>query len=382
MKPRAGRRARDGREPSEPPATSEPVPHRALRDEGRFARNMRARDDLRYELARHRWRRRPRRLQRQLFLNFLLAIVATMLTTGFVGMLISGAIDTRPWLRALVVLSACMVLWKFAGALAFRLAWPLRELAEAAKEFGAGVLSRRVTVHHRAPSEVADLTSAFNDMAARIEAQVQSQRDLLGAVSHELRTPLARLRVLLALLQESGGSADLACKFEREVLEMDELVGELLAEARISAGALNKRRLDLRDVVRECLERLGLPDARVEIPAGCRSLEADPTLLSRALTILLDNARRHGGDGVSVHVEARDRLLRIAVEDDGAGFDPTDFDRLFAPFARGRGADADREGVGLGLYLVRRIAEAHGGSVFAENRTGGGACVGLTISQA
>jgi signal transduction histidine kinase len=336
-------------------------------------------------LAYRRFRRRPQRLQRKLFIAFGFAIFATMASSAMLFAAIHGAVEHRPWMRLFVLFAAGCVLWTIAGLFARRIAWPLWELARAVKEFGAGKLERRVTVPRRAPSEVAELATAFNDMAAQIESQVRQQRELLGAVSHELRTPLARQRVLLAMLQESGVQPALAAKFEREVVEMDALVGELLAEARISAGALNRRSLDLCDVVHECVERLGLERVAIEIPDSSRALDADPTLLSRALTILLDNARKHGGHGIRVQVEARSGQLRIAVEDDGPGIDPDDFARLFQPFARGRGAAADEQlGVGLGLYLVRRIAEAHGGQVFADNRagrTGTGASVGLVLPR-
>jgi signal transduction histidine kinase len=335
-----------------------------------------------YRTAR-RWksRRKPRRLHKQLFLGFGVAIFMTMVTSGFVSMLLGAAVVHKPWLRMLVFFVAGSVLWTFSGILARRLAWPLWELARAVKDFGSGDLKRRAHVHERAATEVAELAGAFNDMAGRIETQVRAQRELLGAVSHELRTPLARLRVLLAMLQEGSSAPELASKFEREVVEMDALVGELLAEARISADALHKRPLDLDDVVHECTERLGMEGAQIQIASDCRSFSADPTLLSRALTILLDNARKHGGDGVSVRAERSGHVLRIAVEDDGPGLDPSDLERLFEPFTRGRGAHADEQaGVGLGLYLVRRIAEAHGGQAFAENRTPAGARIGFTLA--
>lgn len=332
-------------------------------------------------LRRYPFRRKPRRLQQQLFMGFGVAIFISMLTSGFVFALLGAAVVHKPWLRIFVFFCAGSVLWTFSGILARRLAWPLWELARAVKDFGSGDLQRRAHVHRRAASEVSDLAGAFNDMATRIESQVRAQRELLGAVSHELRTPLARLRVLLAMLQEGGSQPELAGKFEREVVEMDALVGELLAEARISAEALHKRPLDLDDVVHECTERLGMDGTLIEVDPACRSFSADPTLLSRALTILLDNARKHGGDGVTVRATRDGGSVRIAVEDDGPGIDPTDLKRVFEPFTRGRGSHPDEHaGVGLGLYLVRRIAEAHGGQAFAENRDPAGARVGFTLA--
>ena len=322
-------------------------------------------------------RRRPKRLRHQLFLSFGFAILITMLSAAAVSMFFWRTHAPSILVRLLVFFAAGNVLWMFSGVLAHRLAWPLWELTRAVKDFGAGKLDRRAQLPRRSPREVAELAGTFNDMAGRIEALVHGQRELLGAVSHELRTPLARLRVLLALLQESAGDASLVAKFEREILEMDALVGELLAEARISAGALTLRSLDLADVVNECAERLGL---ELRGPPVAGRVSGDATLVSRAMTLLLDNARKHGGQQVRVHAAPAEGQLRICVDDDGPGFDPEDLPKVFAAFSRGRGAAADeKQGVGLGLYLVRRIAEAHGGHAFAENLPGGGARVGLTL---
>jgi two-component system, OmpR family, sensor kinase len=329
--------------------------------------------------ARLRRRRRLHGLRHQLFLNFGAAILVSMLASGAVSALLWPLYATRPWVRILTLLAAGSVLWMFSGALAYRLARPLWELLRAVKDFGAGALDRRAHVPRRGPREVSELAGGFNDMAARIEALVRGQRELLGSVSHELRTPLARQRVLLALLQEGGSDAGLIGKFEREIVEMDALVGELLAEARIAAGALTLRKLDLADIVRECSERLGLSLAGVSV---CSDVTGDPTLVSRAITLLLDNATKHGGQRIWVRAELQSSLVRILVDDDGPGFEAADLEQVFAPFQRGRGAMADeKRGVGLGLYLVRRIAEAHGGEAFAENRDGGGARVGFTLQH-
>jgi signal transduction histidine kinase len=328
----------------------------------------------------HHRHRFPRRLRHQLFWYFGFSIMATMLASGAVAGFIHSMQAPKPWMRLLVFAVAGGVLWLASSVLALRLAWPIWDLMRAVQEFGAGKLERRARIHRRTPAEVAELASAFNDMASRIQAQMHEQRELLGSVSHELRTPLARLRVLLAILQERSGEDDLTAKFEREIVEMDALVGELLAEARIQASALSKRPLDLADVVRECGERLGLTLAEVDVRA---SVNADATLISRAITLLLDNAAKHGGQRIAVHAESRGDLVCISVEDDGRGFDPADLPQLFAPFARGRGASPDeKRGVGLGLYLVRRIAEAHGGRAFAENREQGGARVGFSLASA
>ncbi|HEX7476172.1 MAG TPA: ATP-binding protein [Polyangiales bacterium] len=325
-------------------------------------------------------------LQHRMFLSFGLSIVVTLFTSGLVFAVFYGPLGPRGphFLRALLRLVAfCVagnVLWLFSGAMARRIARPLRELARVASELGAGKLESRVRLPHHDPSEIGELAAAFNEMAARIESQMKSQKELLGAVSHELRTPLSRMRVLLSLLQDVGAKPEVIAKLEREIMEMDALVGELLAGARVDAGALQRRALVVEDLVHECVERAGLGAAPVEVAADARNVNADATLLSRALIVLLDNAKKHGGQNVRVVVSRQGADLRFCVEDDGAGFASAELPRVFSPFVRGQTASSsDQHGVGLGLYLVRRIAEAHGGQAFAENLAQGGARVGFSL---
>lgn len=346
-------------------------------------RSWRRQDFAAMRARRRRMRRlhkKPRRLRRQLFFGFGFAIGVTMLFTGWVSHLLDRMHAPTPLYRLAVWVIAGNVLWMATGLLAHRLARPMWELARAVKDFGSGKLDRRARLPPRSSLEAQELAEAFNDMAARVEALVRGQRELLGVVSHELRTPLARLRLLLAILQDRGGDEALVAKFEREVMEMDTLVGELLAEARISAQALTLTTLDLRDVAIECAERLGIE--LTESPEQV-FVSGDATLVSRALTLLLDNAVKHGGQQVRVRAQVQGARVRVCVEDDGPGIEPSDLSKIFEAFSRGRGAAADeRHGVGLGLYLVRRIAEAHSGEAFAENLPSGGARIGLTLPTA
>jgi signal transduction histidine kinase len=330
---------------------------------------------------RHRQRQRARRrrgpLQRQLFFSFGFAILIAMGVSAWV----SSWLGARPLGRGLAYAAAAMFVWGLAGSWARRLLMPLRELTRASSELGAGKLDSRVRMPGHVTSEFQALGAAFNEMATRIEAHVKSKNEVLHLVSHELRTPLARLRVLLGILSESNTHPKLSDDLEREVLELDQLVGELLASARIDAGSLQKRELDVETTVHTCLERAFAEDVKVHVESTARDASADPTLLSRALIVLLDNAKKHGGGARLLRVERRAEHLRFTVEDAGPGFADKDLERLFTPFARGESSGGEAEaGLGLGLYLVRRIAEAHGGEAFAHNLSGGGgARVGFTL---
>jgi two-component system, OmpR family, sensor kinase len=330
-------------------------------------------------VRRHRWRGRPR-LQRQLFFSFGLAIVVAMTVSAWVSAALPSVIAGRPFGRVLMFFAAGLILWSLAGMWARRLSRPLRELSRVAGELGRGKLESRVRLPHHGAGEMRELAASFNDMASRIEELVNGKTELLHAVSHELRTPLARLRVLLGILAEQNRDPKLARDMELEVLELDALVGELLAGARIDAGALSPRALAVRETVDTCVSRSGLTQVRVEVAHDAARVDADPTLLARALLVLLDNAKKHGGSQVSVRVERAEEQLRFSVEDDGHGFEPDDLSRVFAPFARGRGQLPDEaRGLGLGLYLVRRIAQAHGGEAFAHNGAQRGAVVGFSV---
>jgi len=291
-----------------------------------------------------------------------------------------GTVRVHPWPRSgggwtvLLALAVAVVsLWAISGRIAWKLAWPLEELTRVARDLGEGRLQSRFDVRF-ARGEVRSLAEVMNGMAERIERQLKDQRELLAAVSHELRTPLARIRLLLELGR--GGDASVLDQLEHEVLEMDALVGELLASARLDFTAMARVPLDAGDLGARALERAALSPGLLEVERGPVALEGDPTLLQRALSNLLENARVHGGGVTRLRVDVPDGIVRFSVEDGGPGL-PEGGGRAFQPFQRGEASD----GLGLGLALVRRIAEAHGGNAFAENREEGGARVGFTVRR-
>ncbi len=302
-------------------------------------------------------------------------------------------------LRGLVVLFAALfVLWAASGKIARRITRPLAEVVRVAEQIGAGDLRARVTFHghrrrrhpllhhhhhhhhHGHPmGEERVLGSAINDMAARIERQMADQRELLAAVSHEIRTPLARIRILTELAREAGGASKPLDELDQEVVEIDALVGDLLASSRIEFGSLSLRPLDAADVARRALERAGLPAGMLAVEAPQTALEADATLLSRALANLLENARKHAGGATRLRVSASAGRVAFEVEDAGAGFAADEDEKVFRPFYRVARGEEDAVSLGLGLALVKRIAEAHQGRAYARNRPGGGAVVGLEL---
>jgi two-component system OmpR family sensor kinase len=269
------------------------------------------------------------------------------------------------------------ILWAASFMIASRLTRPLAELERVTRAIGSGDLAARVRLGRHQPGEVGALADSVNEMAARIERQLKEERALLAAVSHELRSPLARLRVLVELASGDGLSRDRHAELDAEIVGIDALIGKLLASSRLEFGAVALQRMDAPTLARRALEAQSLPLELLSSAAPGASVEVDPTLVGRAIGNLLENAKLHAGgvERLRVTLDASGPpLVRFEVLDRGPGFTDEVLRRAFEPFYSSGREDAARgASLGLGLALVARIAKAHGGRAFAENRPEGGA---------
>ncbi|MFY3744790.1 sensor histidine kinase [Anaeromyxobacter sp. Red801] len=299
-------------------------------------------------------------------------------------------------LVALVLVGAGIAALVLGGSLAR----PLDRLARTARALGSGDLAARTGIARG--DELGAVARAFDEMADRVGALLRSSTELIANVAHELRTPLARIRVALDLAAE--GDAEVAraslADIAEDLSELERLVDDVLASARLdlagnaasSAGGtppLRRARLDPAGVVRQAAERLGHrhPDrtVRLELGADLPEIEADAVLLRRAIDNLLDNARKYSPPPAPIRVAAERRGgdLVVEVTDRGEGIAPEDLERVFSPFYRvDRSRARATGGVGLGLPLARRIAEAHGGTLTARSAPGEGTTLTLTIPAA
>ena len=271
-----------------------------------------------------------------------------------------------------------VALWAFCGLAARRLARPLVEVARVAEQIGSGQLDvaiQPVSRFAHSRDEVTVVGEVLQEMAQRISHQLRDQRELLAAVSHELRTPLGHLRLLLETHRQRTPSAERDAVFAdrdavfagqvvRELRDMDELVGQLLANARLEFRQMQRQVVSLTQLCVQTLERMGLEPTLLDVEGGHLSVLGDPTLLQRALANMLDNAQKHGGGATAVRLRAPSGLVVVEVQDAGAGFADGQQAQAFQPFYS---AGHRAESLGLGLHLVEKIVVAHGGRVFARN---------------
>jgi signal transduction histidine kinase len=271
-----------------------------------------------------------------------------------------------------------------------RLTRRLEALQHSVQQWGDGDLSVRVPVSGK--DEVGFLATRFNHAAQQVETLVKardallaSQKSLLANASHELRSPLTRIRMGLELMVSPADAAAMQAKDEitRNIAELDQLIEEILLASRLDA-----KEADLGSV--EAVDLLGL--AAEECARTGASLETDPAcgeivvpgvskLLRRAVRNLLENAGRYANGQTSLHLSQDGTSACIRVSDNGPGVPEAFQTRIFEPFYRLPGASERDGGVGLGLALVKSIAQRHDGTVACSNRPEGGACFEIQLPK-
>ncbi len=289
----------------------------------------------------------------------------------------------RPWARGptgLLWLLGIVALAVAVGSypIVRRLTQRLENLSRGVERWGEGDLSARVAVS--GSDEVAFLAKRFNHAAERVETLVASHKSLLANASHELRSPLTRIRMGLELM---GSQPSPAFKDEiaRNITELDQLIDEILLASRLDASQADMGTVETVDLTGLAAEECARLDA--ELDAGTDSpsvrVQGVARLLRRALRNLLENARRYGTGEVTVIVRREGHLAVVRVCDRGPGVPANQRERIFEPFYRLPGASERDGGVGLGLALVKSIAQRHGGSVSCEDRAGGGSTFVLSL---
>jgi signal transduction histidine kinase len=236
----------------------------------------------------------------------------------------------------------------------------LRPTARAAAGIDPSELDRRLP-EERVVKELLPIVRAFNAALDRLAAGFARRQRFIADVAHELRTPLAVLNMHIDSLPAGGGKLDL----QRTVYRLGQMVGQMLDSERLALAARRREPVDLVETARSAVADVAPLAVALGYELGLTSacdrliVQGDPFAISRALANLLGNAVAHGGGGGTIEVRVG-RNGWVDVTDEGPGVPIEARERIFEPFRRERW---DRDGCGLGLYLVREIMHAHGGEV-------------------
>ncbi|HUR87652.1 MAG TPA: ATP-binding protein [Ramlibacter sp.] len=278
------------------------------------------------------------------------------------------------WILAIVAIAVGVGAYPIIRRLTHR----LDELRAGVERWGEGDLS--VRMREEGSDELAFLAQRFNHAAQRVDALLKAHKSLLANASHELRSPLARIRMGMELMGPDV-SASAADEIRRNIAELDQLIDEILLASRLDAKETAMGTIETVDLTGLVAEECAHTEAELVPSADGHSVVVDGVarLLRRAVRNLLENARRYSDGDVTVELkrEGPDAVLRV--NDHGPGVPAAERERIFEPFFRMPGASERHGGVGLGLSLVRSIAQRHHGSVHCEAAPGGGASFVLRI---
>lgn len=262
----------------------------------------------------------------------------------------------------------------------------LQNLGGAVEQLGHGDFSARAEVDSQ--DAIGQLAATFNGMTAHIRRLIEAQREMTRAVSHELRTPVARLRFGLEIMTDTDAADERQRQGEaldRDIDQLDELIDEILTFARLEEGAprIDFAELDMLALLQRLRNELLPISAEVEIvidPAllSCAASErlamGSERYLHRLLQNLITNALRYAHATIWLRYRLDGQLSVLEVEDDGPGIAEAEWERVFQPFARlDQSRARESGGYGLGLSIVQRIAEWHGGRVSVRRGVRGGA---------
>ena len=296
----------------------------------------------------------------RLHLTFYFVLLGGLILFTAVAMVLlhmDGAPDNCHRIHVLLTLPGlALIVSVLAYPVSRRLTSRMERLQHAVESLGAGDLSARVAVEGN--DEIARLATSFNAAAKRIEELVGVHKRLLANASHELRTPLARVRIAVELMKQSADPVRKA-GLDQDIAELDSLIGEILLASRLDATtpAHNIEDVDLLALAAEECSRYH----DVQLDGVPTTVRGDAALLRRLLRNLIENALRHGIAPIAVHLTRHDANVELVVSDNGPAIPDDHAQHLFEPFYRPPGSKSG--GAGLGLALVRQIAERHRGTV-------------------
>ncbi|HLC23016.1 MAG TPA: ATP-binding protein [Dehalococcoidia bacterium] len=287
-----------------------------------------------------------------------------------------------------VALALALTFW-----LSRRISAPVHAMTQAVRRLGQGDFAQRVNV--RGNDEVAELGRSFNSMAQGLEQAEQLRRNMVSDAAHELRTPLSNISGYLEAIKDGVAQPDSETiqSLHEEAVLMGKLVNDLQELTLADAGELilSRRPEDIADTIRKAISAmqpkidLGGLSVHLDVPAGRLSCDIDSQRIGQVLRNLLANALTHTPDGGSITVSAREsgNQVEVIVSDTGEGIPPGDLPHVFDRFYRvDRSRTRDTGGSGLGLTIVKRLVEAHGGTIQVQSEPGKGSRFTFTLPKA
>ncbi len=274
---------------------------------------------------------------------------------------------------------AAILTWVVAG----RVLVPLRLLTETARSISASDLTQRLPI--QGADEIAELTVTFNEMLNRLDAAFASQRNFINDAGHELRTPITIIRGHLELMGDDPAERGETLALVTDELDrMNRMVNDLLLLAKAQQpNFLQLQTVEIGLLTEELYTKaiaLGDRDWQLEAKAT-GSMITDRQRLTQAMMNLAENATQHTkpGDAIALGSSMGEGVVKFWVRDAGTGIAAADRDRIFERFARAANRRRRSEGAGLGLAIVRAIAQAHGGQVELETQLGFGSTFTLIL---
>lgn len=295
---------------------------------------------------------------------------------------VPNAAQERKGFRGLVPLIVLLMILLGLYYATRRLFSPISRIQEGVKRFGAGELDHHIEVNRR--DELGDLADSVNGMADDIRKMLDAKRQLLLAISHELRTPLTRARVATELIDDDR----LKEQLNHDLQEMGDMIEEIMETERLSLrhAVLNREVVDINELIRETVVAYFSGESlQLKLPESSVSLEVDASRIKLLIKNLIENALRYTPEGApvpEVSFEDNTSEVSLVIRDHGRGIETRHLPHLTEPFYR---VDPARQretgGFGLGLYLCRMIAEAHGGRLIIESVPGQGSTVRVTLPK-
>lgn len=247
---------------------------------------------------------------------------------------------------------------------------PLRELAHAARRVSAGETPPPLPVD--GPTEIAQVSGAFNQMTQALQQAEATRALMLAGISHDIRTPLTKLRLAMAMANDTNGDETFVVAAESYLDQIDTILQQFMDYAG-SGERETPQRGDLNGLISQLAADFAGLGHEFDLQLGELPEHAfRPITMMRLVMNLMQNAVVYGQTGLSVRTWADAHAIVVAVGDRGKGLGAEELERLKAPFQRGKNAHGKTGGTGLGLAIVERIARLHGGTLEFHAREGGG----------